>query len=498
MIDPGLVARIRALYFGEHWKIGTIASELGLHATTVQAALSDRVGWPRLARPTPVGPYRGFIQQTLQEHPRLRATRIHEMLGVRGYTGGIRPVRRQVAELRPRRAEAFLELRTFPGEQAQVDWAHFGKVPVPGGQRALSCFVMTLSWSRALYLEFSYDQSQESFLRGHVRAFAYFGGVPRTILYDNLRSAVLERLGQGVRFHPRLLELCAHYHCQPRPCAVRRGNEKGRVERAIRYIRESFFAARPFGTLADFNQKAWRWLDEIAGRRRWVQDPERSVAEVMVEEQGRLLPVPVHPFDTELLVSVVSGKTIYVPFDGNRYSIPKERVGRTLTLAVSDTQVRILDGASELYRHRRSFQRRELVSAAEHVEALLQEKRRARGSVSHARLTSAAPEVEAFLEAAFARGESAQAQTAQLLKILDHHGGRDFRAAVVEALRQNTTRASSVAFIARRRQRARKLHVPLAVDLSQRPDLADLDVQPHQAEVYDELSSHTADDDDAE
>lgn len=493
MIDPVVVARIRSLYFGEHWKVGTIARELGLHALTVQGALSDRVGWPRLPRPTPVAPYLGFIQLTLQKHPRLRATRIHEMLRVRGYTGGVRPLRRQVAELRPRRIEAFLELRSFAGEQAQVDWAHFGKVAVPGGQRALSCFVMTLSFSRALYLEFFFDQTQENFLRGHVRAFAYFAGVPRVVLYDNLKAAVLERLGSAVRYHPRLLELCAHYHCEPRACGVRRGNEKGRVERAIRYIRESFFAARSFATLADFNAQAWRWRDEISQERRWVQDPQRRVADVLAEEQAHLLPLPTHPFDTDRLVSLQAGKTIYVPFDGNRYSIPPDHVGRTLTLAVSDTEVRILAGAREIVRHRRSYQRGESVTAPGHREALLAEKRRAAGSVPSARLLAAAPEVEAFLEAAFARGESAQAQIAQLLKILDRYGDPEFRAAVVEALRRQTTRASSVAFIANCRQRASKTPLPLAVDLTRRPDLADLYVNPHPAEVYDELSSHDHD-----
>lgn len=489
MIDTAVVARIRSLYFGEHWKVGTIARELGLHAQTVQGALSDRVGWPRLPRVTPVDPYRGFIEQVLKEHPRLVATRIHEMLRVRGYTGGIRPVRRQVGELRPRHVEAFLELRTFPGEQAQVDWAHFGKVSVPGGQRALSCFVMTLSYSRALYLEFFFDQAQENFLRGHVRAFAHFGGVPRVILYDNLRSAVLERLGRNVRFHPRLLELCAHYHCEPRPCGVRRGNEKGRVERAIRYIRESFAAARPFTTLSDYNAQAWRWSRDIALERRWVQDPRRSVAEVREEEQPRLMPLPTHRFDTDRLVTVDAGKTIYVPFDSNRYSIPPDQVGRTLTLAVSDTEVRVLVGLNELVRHRRSYAKGEVVSAPEHVEALLAEKRRAAGSVPSARLRAAALEVEAFLEAAFARGESAQAQTAQLLKLLDLYGAGEFRASVAEALRRGTPRASSVAYIAQRRQRAAKTALPLAVDFTRRPDLADLHVNPHAAEVYDELSS---------
>src|SRR5262249_15272841 len=92
-----------------------------------------------------------------------------------------------------------------------------------------SCFVMTLSWSRALYLEFFFDQTMENFLRGHVRAFAAWSGAPRIILYDNLRSAVLERRGDQVHFNPRLLELAAHYHFAPRPCQIRAGNQKAQA-----------------------------------------------------------------------------------------------------------------------------------------------------------------------------------------------------------------------------------------------------------------------------
>jgi transposase len=227
VIETALIARIRQLYYGEHWKVGTIAAELALHAETVRGALSEA---PRIApppRPSPVDGYQAFIEELLREHPRLRATRIFEMVRLRGYTGSVRQLRRRVARLRPVHKEAFLRLRSFPAEQAQVDWAHFGQVRVGGTQRKLSCFVMTLSYSRALYLEFFFDQSLASFLRGHVRALSFFGGSARAVLYDNLRSAVLERHGQGVHFHPRLLELCAHYHFAPRPCAPARGNEKG-------------------------------------------------------------------------------------------------------------------------------------------------------------------------------------------------------------------------------------------------------------------------------
>ena len=128
-------------------------------------------------------------------------------------------------------------------------------------KRALSCFVATLSYSRALYLEFFFDQTMENFLRGHVHAFEAWRGQPRVILYDNLKSAVLERRGNQILFHPRLLELSAHYHFAPRPCQVRAGNQKGRVERAIRYVRDSFWAGRSFTTLAECNRQALFWRD---------------------------------------------------------------------------------------------------------------------------------------------------------------------------------------------------------------------------------------------
>lgn len=228
MISPETVVRIRNLYYGEHWKIGTIAAELGLHDQTVRGALeTDRFNRPRLMRPTKLDLYRDFVRVTLEAHPRLRATRLFQMIQSRGYTGGVVQLRRFIAGLRPKPKEAFLRLRVLPGEQGQCDWAHFGEVRVGGARRRLSCFVLTLSHSRALYLEFFFDQTLENFLRGHVHAFQDWTAAPRIILYDNLKSAVLDRLGTAVRYHPRLLELAAHYHFQPQACAPARGNEKG-------------------------------------------------------------------------------------------------------------------------------------------------------------------------------------------------------------------------------------------------------------------------------
>ncbi|HLO25001.1 MAG TPA: IS21 family transposase, partial [Geobacteraceae bacterium] len=362
MIDKETRARIRHLFYAEHWKIGTIASELALHSDTVRDAVeADRFSKIRTPRPSLADPYLEFVRETLERHPRLRATRIFQMIQDRGYPGSVIQLRRAVKNLRPVRKEAFLCLHTFPGEQGQVDWAHFGEVTVGRARRRLSCFVITLSYSRGLYFEFFFDQRMESFLGGHDRAFHDWQGVPRVLLYDNLRSVVLERRGDAIHFHPRLLELCAHYHFAARPCQVRAGNQKGRVERVIRYIRESFFAARTFATLEDFNRQALQWRDREAHRRPWPGGEQRTVAEAFAEEQPRLLPLPAHRFDSDLLLPIRSGKTIYIRFDLNDYSIPPAAVGRQLQLAASESTVRILDGSREIARHRRSYDRRQQI-----------------------------------------------------------------------------------------------------------------------------------------
>jgi transposase len=492
MISPETHVEIRRYFYAEHWKIGTIARALGIHPDAVRKAIeSDRFHRGQELRPSIIDPYLEFVRQTLDQHPRLRATRIYQMIRDRGYAGSVVQLRRAVARLRPPAREAFLRLHTFPAEQAQVDWAHFGHVAVGRAKRALSCFVITLSYSRALYLEFFFDQTMENFLRGHVRAFQDWGGQPRVILYDNLRSAVLERRGNEIHFNPRLLELCAHYHFIARPCQVRAGNQKGRVERAIRYVRDSFWAGRAFTTLAECNRQALLWRDQVAHQRAWPGDDSRTVAQVFAEEQPRLLPHPLHAFSTDLIVPVHSAKTIYVRFDLNDYSIPPEAVGRPLTLVASDTLVRILDGAAEVARHHRSYDRHQEILQPAHQEALLKAKRKAFDATPGGRLAQAVPESKTLLDLAFSQGESAGSQTAQLLKLLDLYGASALRNAVGEALERNTPRASSVAFLLRRQQRRTPR---LAVDLSRHPEAQSIEVRPHDLETYDELA-HNRDDD---
>ena len=215
---------------------------------------------------------------------------------------------------------------------------------------------MTLSWSRALYLEFFLDQTTENFLNGHARALAFFGGSPRILLHDNLKSAVLERRCPQVRFNPRLLELAAHYHFETRPCQIRAGNQKGRVERAIRYVRDSYWAGRVFTTLEDCNRQAARWRDEFAHRRPWPDDAARTWPRRWKKNGPvccRCRSIPSTP--SASLPCAPPRPSISASTSTTTPSRPRP-VGRALILA-SETEVRLQDGTDLVARHRRSFDR---------------------------------------------------------------------------------------------------------------------------------------------
>jgi transposase len=228
-ISPDVSAQILRLYHAERWRVGTIARQLHVHRDTVRRVLAQ-AGMPALSsplRPSRVDPYRVFILATLAKFPTLTAARLYVMVHERGYRGSPEHFRHVIAGMRPRpAAEAYLRLRTLPGEQAQVDWGHFGHLQIGRARRPLMAFVMVLSYSRRIFLRFFLDARMDSFLRGHVEAFIAFGGSARTLLYDNLKSAVLERIGDAIRFNPTLLEFAAHYRFEPRPVAPARGNEK--------------------------------------------------------------------------------------------------------------------------------------------------------------------------------------------------------------------------------------------------------------------------------
>jgi hypothetical protein len=309
-----------------------------------------------------------------------------------------------------------------------------------------------------------------------------------------LRSAVLERAGTAIRFHPRLLELAGHYHFAPRPCTPARANEKGKVERQIQYLRHAFFAARTFVDVADLNAQFRRWRDEVAHQRPHPEQRDRTVAVVLAEEQPRLLPRPAHPFETDVMRTVVAGKTPYVRFDRNHYSIPHTHVRRAVTLLASPTTVRVIAGVDEIARHPRSYDTGQVIEQVAHVAALVEATRQANPSSARDRLRVAVPVSATLLERLATRGESLRYQVARLLGLLDDYGPQELAAAIDRALARDALGAGAIAHILETRRRQRGLKPPIPMALPDRPGVRDLDVTPHRLETYDDLTRSDPDD----
>ena len=389
MIPPELRLQMRRLVLAEGWRIETVARRFGVHHSVVRRALKDDVDGGRSGPPSRLEPFKPYIVQRLSELPDLTAVRLFAELRERGFPLGLAQLRRYVAQVRaPRPRRAYLHVEVEPGEQAQVDWGSFGSLRVGTGQRPLSAFVMVLSWSRALFLDFALDQRMETFLRFHRRALEFFGGVPRRVVYDNLKSVVLQRVGSIIQFNPRFLALAGHYLFEPVAAPVRYPEFKGRVETAIKYVRHSFFYGRPFASLAELRAQAARWQNEVANQRLHATTRERPAQRLLIE-RARLRPLPERPFNADFVLPLIVAKDARVRFDANTYSVPACAVGRTVLVRADDTRVRILLDGVEIAAHQRSWDRRRALEDPAHLAGLVERRPSARGERTSVNANSA-------------------------------------------------------------------------------------------------------------
>ena len=490
MISAELKAKIRRLFHAEQWPVGTIARELGLHHSAVRNALvRDGVPLTALAtRRSKTDPYLAFMLSTLEKYPTLTASRLYDMVRERGYDGGPDHFRAVVARHRPRKAaEAFMRLSTLRGEEAQVDWAFFGHIEVDGVRRPLVLFVMVLSWSRWAFLRFGLDMRMGSFLEHHEAAFRAFSGVARVLLYDNLKSAVTQRIGDAIVFNEDLLAFAGHYGYEPRPVAPYRGNEKGRVERAIRDVRTSFFAAREWTDLADLNAQAERWCREVRGTRLHPDDRTLTVAQAFDEERAVLRALPSDAFPVADRVEAKVGKTPYVRFDGNDYSVPHDRVRRTLTVVATSDTVRVLDGTAVVATHTRSWAKGRQVEDPAHLAALSERKRAARQARGMNRVFVAAPQAQELVRRLAERGGNIGGAVARLGELLDAFGATELAAAINEAMAMDAPHVAAVRQVLDRRRRDVGQPAPIAVTLPDDPRVRGVVVRRPSLGDYDAL-----------
>ena len=345
MMKVGTVVKIRE-YRDKGLTKKATARRLGLDRKTVakywegQADDPENPRYKRRFRLT--DPYEEYITDRLDEWPELTAERIYREIKKKGYTGSQRTVRRCVMGLRKRTYREYKPIETLPGEQAQVDWGHCGKIDVDGRKLSLYAFAFTLSWSRMRYVEFVTSLDMATFFGCMHRALEYVGGVPREIVFDNAKTVVSERVGGVVRYNEHLLRLAVSYGFSPKACWIDDPESKGKVESSIKYVKRDFYYACSYTGLGDLNIQARQWCDEVANSK--IHSTTGEVPfERLAEEQHYLQPLAIR--EPLFVIEVRKAtKTQLISVDGNKYSVPVQFARKQVKYRRFDARIELLDG----------------------------------------------------------------------------------------------------------------------------------------------------------
>lgn len=378
LLSTEVQAEILNLHFNDRRSVRSIARQMGVDRKTVRRLIERRKVETK-ARMGPrrsiLDPYIEQIRDLLRKDSKITATAILNQLRRQGYAGGISVLKSLVQYerarfLRPR--EAFLRLEFQPGEVAQVDWGEFGDVFGDGVK--IHCFAMVLAYSRYMYIEFTRSEKFEEFIRCHENGFKFFGGAPKECWYDNLASAVSDRIGSLVRFNSRFLAYMAHHSVRPHACNVASGNEKGRVEDLIKYIRMNFWPGREFKDFDDLTTQAILWRNQIANDRE--HRSTRRVVSLLFEseEKKELMPLNPTPYGTDEVFSRSVPPDFHIQYETNRYSVPWTLVGMVVTIRVNNLAIKVYYNEKYITSHARSFLKNKVFTLETHRAGLLEKK----------------------------------------------------------------------------------------------------------------------------
>jgi transposase len=487
MISEELKSEIRRLFYVRHFTANAIASSLGIHRDTVMRALELREA-ERVASESELDRFEGKIKETLEIYPKLQGTRIHQMLKEQGYSGSLRHLRRRLQKLRvPIKERFYMKPSYLAGECAQVDWTYVGTLKVGKAERKLSAFVMVLAWSRKMFVHFTFDQKMETLLDCHVKAFAALDGVPRSILYDNMKTVVVERLGQSIRYHEALLEFSQHWLFEPSVCAPYQPQSKGRVERSIRYFKGAFFEGRTITEIKTLNEDVRAWCEHEAMERRWAEDPSRTVIEAFLEEQKVLIPLPEKKESPPRKMILKADRYGYVHFDRNLYSVPLAAAGIPLTLWVYEDIVAISDGKEELVRHRRSYDAGEKIEDRRHRDEIEAYKNKPRISHAIQKLSDGLPDLQPLIHQWIQFHLDTKALTNFISKAKALHGPDLVNQIIVRAHKQRASRIEDLSRYLYESLQEVEPNPPLNLTLPDNPSVRDLTIRSHDLNLYDDL-----------
>lgn len=482
MIDYERFARIRHLKEHEGLNASQIAGQLGLDPRTVRRWIEEHFRSRRAAaRPSKLDPFKNDIRRMLEKYP-YSAAQIFQQITRMGFDGGYTIVKQYVRKVRPPKAKAFLKLAFAPGECAQVDWGSYGSVCVGNSRRRLSFFVMVLCYSRMLYVEFTVSQTMEHFLGCHQNAFAFFGAVPGKVMVDNLKSAVLRRIvGQAPVFNPRYLDFAHHCGFDIVACNVGRGNEKGRVENAVGYVKKNFLAGLDIPGFAAIGPACRHWLDTVANVRIHGETRKRPV-DLFDKERALLKPLPENPFDIATVSQVRASSQFRVTLDTNRYSVPAEYASRRLTLKSYPDRLCIYCDNRLIARHVRCYDRHRDFEDPDHPRALLAQRKKARDQKIFMRFLTLSPKAELYYRQLELRRMNPSHHVRKIVALSEIYGVDAVARAMEDAFVFEAFSCDYVANLLE--QRGRKLPEPGALHLTRREDLLDIAVEHPDLSIY--------------
>jgi transposase len=483
MITYHHFCQIKDLHDQQGLNASQIARELALDSRTVSYWLTQEHFRPRqpAQRSSKLDPFKATIVRMLERYP-YSAAQIFQRLRAQGFDGGYSLVKSYVRTVRPRRQAAFLTLAFAPGECAQVDWGAFGSVPVGQTQRRLSFFVMVLCYSRMLYVEFTVSQTMEHFLACHQHAFEFFGGIPQKVMVDNLKSAVLQRaLGEAPVFNAKYLDFATHTGFTIVPCNVGKGNEKGRVENGVGYVKKNFLAGLELPDFSALNPAARHWLDTVANVRLHGETRHKPT-DLWHKERPTLRPLPPHPFDIATVSQVRASRQFRITLDTNRYSVPAHYAGQALTLKTYPDRLCVYMGDKLIARHARRYDRFQDFENPDHPKPLLEQRKKARDHQLFRRFLALSPQAEAYYRQLEERRLNPHHHVRKIVALSDIYDAQAVARAMQDAL---TYEAFSSEYIANLlEQRARFTPEASALHLTRREDLLELRLVQPDLSIY--------------
>jgi transposase len=496
-MNVALWAEIRRLAAIDKLTGRAIARRLHCSRHTVAAAL--QMTQPPAAEPARrvslLDPYRQQIQQLLTSYPDLSAVRIHEEIarGLQGYRGSTTVLRRYLRRVRPARGRVYQEVHYQPAQAMQVDWGDCGRVQVGATLRKVSVFVAVLCYSRLLFIEFTLSQRKAEFYRGLVNALTFFGGSPRTVIFDNLKAAVLNGSGRTACYHPEFLALCGYFCLQPVACARRDPESKGIVEDGVRYVKHNALAGRADQLLRfeDYLALAPSWRDQVANLRHHETTHERP-SERFEQERTLLRPLPAIPFDTDEVVPAVVSPHARIAFDGNRYSAPPQFVRRPITIRANRAQLHLLHEGQVVAQHVRSYERGQVLVLPEHHLSALALRRRPRQRAREQEFDAWGPAARAFHLGLNSRPVKTSVHVRRLLNLAQLYGRSEVLAAISRALDLAIYDAAGVENLLLAERRRQQLPTPTLPTPKRRELIDDIEPEPADPALYDRFCHDNA------